>query len=267
MPHFGEVTVDNSGPAPDENVHPSVGSVVSKQLGHLTPHLPAYVMIPRMLPGAGSAYLGVAHKPFETQADPAQPGPFRLPNFTLAMRSFRRRTWVAARRSCTSIPRAMSAEAPRRSSSCLVSRSSKTPNLTVAGAEDITQRKANPWVVRASATSSQPSQPMADYAAKDLKLKRAICTADDFAFGHENVAGFQRVFEDAGGKVIQKIFTPLNAPDYGTYLSQFKNADCLYLGQAGRTVLPPGRGYGLAAGICLSVAILLLILRIARRRR
>ena len=41
-------------------------------------------------------------------------------------------------------------------------RASKTPNLTVAGAEDITQRKANPWVVRASATSSQPSHPMAD---------------------------------------------------------------------------------------------------------
>jgi branched-chain amino acid transport system substrate-binding protein len=112
-------------------------------------------------------------------------------------------------------------------------RSSKTPNMTVAGAEDITQRKANPWVVRASATSSQPSHPMADFSAKELKLKRAICTADDFAFGHENVAGFQRVFEDAGGKVIQKIFTPLNAPDYGTYLSQFKNVDCLYLGQAG----------------------------------
>jgi len=112
-------------------------------------------------------------------------------------------------------------------------RSSRTPNMTVAGAEDITQRKANPWVVRASATSSQPSHPMADYAAKELKLKRAICTADDFAFGHENVAGFQRVFEDAGGKVVQKIFTPLNAPDYGTYLSQFKNVDCLYLGQAG----------------------------------
>jgi len=54
-----------------------------------------------------------------------------------------------------------------------------------------------------------------------------------FAFGHENVAGFQRVFEDAGGKVVQKIFTPLNAPDYGTYLSQFKNADCLYTGHAG----------------------------------
>src|SRR4029077_12902550 len=112
-------------------------------------------------------------------------------------------------------------------------RSSKPPILTVAGAEDMTQRKPNPWLVRASATSSQPSHGMADYAAKELKLKRAIVIADDFAYGHENVAGFQRVFEDAGGKVFQKIFTPLNAPDYGTYVSQFKNADCLYTGHAG----------------------------------
>ena len=73
----------NSGPNPDENIYPSCGSIVSRQLGHLTPELPAYVMIPRLLPGANSAYLGVAHKPFETQADPAAPGPFRLPNFSL----------------------------------------------------------------------------------------------------------------------------------------------------------------------------------------
>ena len=112
-------------------------------------------------------------------------------------------------------------------------KSSKTPILTVAGAEDMTQRKPNPWLVRPSSTSSQPSHPMGDYAAKELKLKRAITIADDFAYGHENAAGFQRAFEDAGGKVIQKIFTPLNAPDYGTYVSQFKNADCLYTGHAG----------------------------------
>src|SRR5262245_59261828 len=71
------------GPMPDENFHPSCGSIVSKQLGHLTPHLPTYVMIPRMVPGTGAAYLGVAPRPFETQAAPAQPGPFRLPNFSL----------------------------------------------------------------------------------------------------------------------------------------------------------------------------------------
>jgi hypothetical protein len=72
-----------AGPNPEDNVHPSCGSVVSRQLGHLSPKLPAYVMIPRMVPGTGPAYLGVAHKPFETLADPANPGPFRLPNFDL----------------------------------------------------------------------------------------------------------------------------------------------------------------------------------------
>ncbi len=68
----------------NDNAYPSCGSIVSRQLGHLSPHLPAYVMIPRMVPGTGPAYLGVAHKPFETMpADPANPGPFRLPNFAL----------------------------------------------------------------------------------------------------------------------------------------------------------------------------------------
>src|ERR1700694_4303428 len=58
-------------------------------------------------------------------------------------------------------------------------RSSKTPILTVAGAEDMSQRKATPWVVRASSTSAHPSHAVADYAAKDLKLKRCATIADD----------------------------------------------------------------------------------------
>jgi len=73
----------NSGPNPDENIMPSCGSIVSRQVGHLTPNLPSYVMIPRLVPGTGSAYLGVAHKAFETQVDPANPGPFQVPNFVL----------------------------------------------------------------------------------------------------------------------------------------------------------------------------------------
>jgi branched-chain amino acid transport system substrate-binding protein len=113
-------------------------------------------------------------------------------------------------------------------------RSSQTPILTVAGAEDMTQRKANPWLVRPSSTSAQPSHAVGDYAAKDMKLKRVATIADDFAFGHENVAGFQRVFEDGGGKVVQKLWSPLNAPDYGTYISQLKpNLDAIYTGHAG----------------------------------
>ncbi|GIW80155.1 MAG: hypothetical protein KatS3mg105_1962 [Gemmatales bacterium] len=65
------------------NVHPSCGSIVARQLGHQNRKLPAYVMIPREVPGTGPAYLGVAYKAFSTNADPADPGPFRIPNFAL----------------------------------------------------------------------------------------------------------------------------------------------------------------------------------------
>ena len=74
----------NSGPSPDVNVYPSCGSIVSEQLSYERPEMPAYVMIPKMDPGTGPAYLGVKHKPFETLADPADPGPFSLPDFTLS---------------------------------------------------------------------------------------------------------------------------------------------------------------------------------------
>ena len=74
----------------------------------------------------------------------------------------------------------------------------KMPILSLAAAEDMTQRKPNPYFIRASATSAQNMHPLADYAAKELKFKRVITVADDFAFGHEQMGGFQRVFEDAG---------------------------------------------------------------------
>jgi branched-chain amino acid transport system substrate-binding protein len=48
------------------------------------------------------------------------------------------------------------------------------------------------------------------------------------------VAGFQRVFEDNGGRIVQKMFPPLTVPDYGTYLAQLKtNVDGVFLGFAG----------------------------------
>ncbi|MDB5348774.1 MAG: hypothetical protein JWN86_21 [Planctomycetota bacterium] len=72
-----------SGTDPDQNVQPSCGSITARQVGHLTPELPQYVVIPKMLPGTGSAYFGSAYKPFETEADPAKPGPFRLPTLGL----------------------------------------------------------------------------------------------------------------------------------------------------------------------------------------
>jgi branched-chain amino acid transport system substrate-binding protein len=98
----------------------------------------------------------------------------------------------------------------------------------------MTQRKANPWFVRGTSTSSQCSQPMADYCLKELKWKRMALIADDLAYGQEMLAGFQRVFEEGGGKVVQKQFPPLTVPDYGSFLAQLKtNVDGIFLGFAG----------------------------------
>jgi branched-chain amino acid transport system substrate-binding protein len=106
--------------------------------------------------------------------------------------------------------------------------------LSVAAAEDMTQRKPNPWFTRGTSTSSQSAMPLADYCAKTLKMKRMAVIADDIAYGHEMCAGFMRVFEDAGGKVVQRMFPPLTVPDYGTYLAQLKtNVDGIFLGFAG----------------------------------
>jgi len=113
-------------------------------------------------------------------------------------------------------------------------RTAQIPTLPVAGAEDMTQRKANPWFVRATSTSAQCSYPIADYAAKNLKYKRIAAIADDFAYGHELLGGFHKVFEDAGGTLVQKLFSPLNAPDYGSYIAQLKtDIDAVFLGFAG----------------------------------
>jgi branched-chain amino acid transport system substrate-binding protein len=113
-------------------------------------------------------------------------------------------------------------------------RQQSIPTLSVAAAEDMTQRKPNPWFVRATSTSSQCAHPMADYCARTLKWKRMALIADDIAYGHEMLAGFQRVFEEGGGRVVQKLFPPLTVPDYGTYLAQLKpNVDGIFLGFAG----------------------------------
>jgi branched-chain amino acid transport system substrate-binding protein len=100
-------------------------------------------------------------------------------------------------------------------------------------AEDVTQRKANPWVVRATSTSSQMSHAMGDYAAKTLAYKRVATIATDFAFGHETVGGFQKVFEESGGRVVKKIWAPVNAVDFGTYIAQIPDVDAVYASFSG----------------------------------
>ncbi len=116
-------------------------------------------------------------------------------------------------------------------------REQKTPLMSLAAAEDLTQRKPNPYFLRASATSGQAMHPMADFAAKELKLKRMITISEDFAFGHEQMGGFQQTFEDNGGKIVKKLWPPLVTPDYAPYVAQIGDCDGVCQGFAGSNPL------------------------------
>jgi branched-chain amino acid transport system substrate-binding protein len=122
-------------------------------------------------------------------------------------------------------------------------RDHETPLISLAAAEDVTQRKANPFVIRPSATSAQCCHVMGYYAAKELKYKTAATISEDFAFGYEQMAGFQRVFEDGGGKVVKKLWPPLVTPDYTPYIAQIHDVDCCFNGFAGSNPVKFMRAY------------------------
>jgi len=106
----------------------------------------------------------------------------------------------------------------------------KVPMLyPVIAADDLTQRKPAKWVVRNGWTSSQPSHPFGEYAAKTLGYKKIVTIGIDYAFGWEVIGGFQRTFEENGGQVVQKLWAPLNTTDFAPYLAQIRrDADAVF---------------------------------------
>src|SRR6202161_949186 len=120
----------------------------------------------------------------------------------------------------------------------------KMPVLSLAAADNLTQRTPNPYLLRASATSSQAMHPMGHYAATELNLKRAFCITEDFAFGYEQIGGFQAAFQKDGGCVVNKLWPPLVTPDYTPYVAQIADCDGVCQGFAGSNPLRFMKAYG-----------------------
>jgi branched-chain amino acid transport system substrate-binding protein len=108
----------------------------------------------------------------------------------------------------------------------------------VIAADDITQRKPARWIVRTGWATSQPMHPFAEWVVKNTKYRKVATIGMDYAFGYETVGGFQRVFEEQGGQIVQKIWTPLNTNDFAPFLSQLKrDADAVLALFVGRLAL------------------------------
>ena len=91
--------------------------------------------------------------------------------------------------------------------------------------------------MRTSWTSSLPHQPLGQWAC-DQGFKKGIAISADYAFGYETAGGFQKAFEDCGGKVIQKIWPPLGTKDFGPYIPTMKaDADVIFTTMVGPMAL------------------------------
>jgi branched-chain amino acid transport system substrate-binding protein len=96
--------------------------------------------------------------------------------------------------------------------------------IPVIAADDLTQRTRIPNVIRvAGYTASQTSHPLGDWAYKQ-GYRKVATVSQDYTFGHEQCGGFAQVFTEAGGRVTQQFWHPLNTSDFSPYLGQLANA-------------------------------------------
>jgi branched-chain amino acid transport system substrate-binding protein len=119
----------------------------------------------------------------------------------------------------------------------------------VVSGDDLTQRRRSKWIVRTGWTSSQPTHPFGEYAYRQLKMRRITTIALDYAFGWEAIGGFQRTFEEQGGRITQKLWVPLSVHDFGPYLAQISRdvdgAFALFLGRTALQFIRQYEEYGL----------------------
>ena len=101
---------------------------------------------------------------------------------------------------------------------------------SIPAADDLTQRQLGkyPYFFRTGWSSSQPTHPMGQWAC-DQGYKKIAIVAADYAFGYEQAGGFQKTFEDCGGKIVQKIWPPLGTKDFGPFIPTIKaDADAVF---------------------------------------
>jgi branched-chain amino acid transport system substrate-binding protein len=106
---------------------------------------------------------------------------------------------------------------------------------SVPAADDPTQRELSkyPYFIRTGSSSSQPHHALGAWACEQ-GYKKVVTVAADYTFGYESVGGFQKAFEDCGGKVVQKIWPALGSKDFGPYFPTIKaDADAVFSLMAG----------------------------------
>jgi len=109
--------------------------------------------------------------------------------------------------------------------------------ISNAGADDLTQRRASPLIVRASFSSSGGSHPLGVWAYEQ-GFRKAVAMGASNPAGFEQVGGICRTFTKMGGKIIQEIWPPLGTQDFKPFFTQINpDADLIMVFFAGGDAL------------------------------
>ncbi len=116
--------------------------------------------------------------------------------------------------------------------------SQKVPFIvTNAGADVITQKLRSPYVFRSSFGNSDSSHPLGEWAYKQ-GYRKMVLMASDYGAGYEQTGGFARTFTEAGGKIVQEIYSPLGTADFAPFISRIdRSADVVAVFYAGTDAL------------------------------
>ena len=126
-----------------------------------------------------------------------------------------------------------------------------------AGADAITGAEASDYVWRTSFTNGETAAALGEHVADEVKGGGVYLMAADYAAGKEALAGFEKAFTGAGGKVIGQQLTPFGkTTNFAPYLTKARNsgAKAVYVFYAGAEAVAYVKQYselGLAKSIPL----------------
>jgi branched-chain amino acid transport system substrate-binding protein len=98
----------------------------------------------------------------------------------------------------------------------------------MAGAQPLSFEMKSDYVLRTSQINGLHSYAIAHYAYDNLRYKKFVVMAEDYAAGHDYADIFIGIIKEKGGEIVQEIYTPYGATDYAPYITQIKNADAVW---------------------------------------
>jgi len=105
--------------------------------------------------------------------------------------------------------------------------------ISNAGADDLTQRRASPLIVRTSFSSSGGSHPLGTWAYEQ-GFRKAVAFGASNPAGYEQVGGICKTFTQMGGKVVQEIWPKLGTQDFKPFFDEIRaDADVIMVFFAG----------------------------------